>query len=87
MRMPPRHLVADRLADVAEIECALLAGHLRMEHHLQQQVAQFVPEIAHVAAIKAALGDRAAVRVDVNMAWSEGEAAFGMAAPLIRSSR
>lgn len=37
-------------------------------------------DIAHVAAIKAALGDRAAVRVDVNMAWSEGEAAFGMAA-------
>ena len=36
--------------------------------------------IAHVAAIKAALGDRAAVRVDVNMAWSEGEAAWGMAA-------
>ena len=37
-------------------------------------------DIAHVAAIKAALGDRAAVRVDVNMAWSETEAAFGMAA-------
>ena len=37
-------------------------------------------DIAHVAAIKAALGDRAAVRVDVNMAWSEGEAAWGMAA-------
>lgn len=37
-------------------------------------------DIAHVARIKAALGDRAAVRVDVNMAWSEGEAAFGMAA-------
>jgi muconate cycloisomerase len=37
-------------------------------------------DIAHVAAIKMALGDRAAVRVDVNMAWSEGEAAFGMAA-------
>ncbi|PAU96185.1 muconate/chloromuconate family cycloisomerase [Paracoccus salipaludis] len=37
-------------------------------------------DIAHVAAIKAALGDRAAVRVDVNMAWSETEAALGMAA-------
>ncbi|MGP3698857.1 muconate/chloromuconate family cycloisomerase [Rhodobacter sp. NSM] len=37
-------------------------------------------DIAHVAAIKTALGDRAAVRVDVNMAWSEGEAALGMAA-------
>src|SRR5690606_35101820 len=28
-------------------------------------------DIAHVAAIKRALGERAAVRVDVNMAWSE----------------
>ncbi|CAN7352521.1 muconate/chloromuconate family cycloisomerase [Bosea sp. LjRoot9] len=30
--------------------------------------------IAHVAAIKAALGDRASVRVDVNQAWSEATA-------------
>lgn len=37
-------------------------------------------DIAHVAEIKRALGDRAAVRVDVNMAWSETEAALGMAA-------
>jgi len=37
-------------------------------------------DIAHVAAIKRALGDRGAVRVDVNMAWSETEAARGMAA-------
>lgn len=37
-------------------------------------------DIAHVAAIKAALGDRGAVRVDLNMAWSEGEAAYGIAA-------
>lgn len=37
-------------------------------------------DIAHVARIKAALGERAAVRVDVNMAWSEGDAAHGMAA-------
>lgn len=37
-------------------------------------------DIAHVAAIKRALGDRGAMRVDVNMAWSELEAARGMAA-------
>lgn len=37
-------------------------------------------DIAHVAQIKAALGDRGAVRVDVNMAWDETEAARGMAA-------
>jgi len=37
-------------------------------------------DVAHVAAIKHALGDRGAVRVDVNMAWSETEAIYGMAA-------
>ncbi|MGO7212759.1 muconate/chloromuconate family cycloisomerase [Rhizobium ruizarguesonis] len=37
-------------------------------------------DVAHVSAIKHALGDRGAVRVDVNMAWSETEAVYGMAA-------
>ncbi|QRM57856.1 muconate/chloromuconate family cycloisomerase [Sinorhizobium sp. BG8] len=37
-------------------------------------------DVAHVTAIKAALGERAAVRVDVNMAWSETEASYGMKA-------
>ncbi len=37
-------------------------------------------DIAHVAAIKRALGDRAAVRVDVNMGWTETQAVHGMAA-------
>jgi muconate cycloisomerase len=36
--------------------------------------------IAHVAAIKRALGDRASVRVDVNQAWSETTAAISIAA-------
>jgi muconate cycloisomerase len=37
-------------------------------------------DVAHVAAIKKALGDRAAVRVDVNMAWTELQAQYGLAA-------
>ncbi|MBU9488406.1 muconate/chloromuconate family cycloisomerase [Burkholderia multivorans] len=37
-------------------------------------------DIRHVAAIKKALGDRAAVRVDVNMAWSETQAARALPA-------
>ncbi|AMM87094.1 muconate cycloisomerase (plasmid) [Martelella sp. AD-3] len=37
-------------------------------------------DIAHVARIKAALGGRGSVRVDINMAWDEMEAACGMAA-------
>ncbi|HLS42328.1 MAG TPA: muconate/chloromuconate family cycloisomerase [Paenalcaligenes sp.] len=36
-------------------------------------------DVAHVAAIKKAVGDRAVVRVDVNMAWSESDAAWGLA--------
>lgn len=37
-------------------------------------------DVAHVAQVKRALGDLAAIRVDVNMAWSETDAAWGMAA-------
>ncbi|QIL80690.1 muconate cycloisomerase [Diaphorobacter sp. HDW4A] len=36
-------------------------------------------DVAHVAAIKKAMGDRAAVRVDVNKAWSELQAQHGLA--------
>jgi muconate cycloisomerase len=36
-------------------------------------------DIAHVAAIKKAVGDHASVRVDVNMAWGETEALRGLA--------
>lgn len=36
-------------------------------------------DVAHVAAIKQALGDRASVRVDVNQAWSEAAATRGLA--------
>jgi muconate cycloisomerase len=35
-------------------------------------------DVAHVAAIKKALGDRASVRVDVNQAWDEAAADLGM---------
>ncbi|WP_159914906.1 muconate/chloromuconate family cycloisomerase [Pantoea sp. 18069] len=36
-------------------------------------------DVAHVAAIKKALGDQAVVRVDVNMAWTELQAQYGLA--------
>lgn len=36
-------------------------------------------DVAHVAAIKKALGERASVRVDVNQAWDEASAARGIA--------
>ena len=37
-------------------------------------------DVAHVSAIKRALGDRAKVTVDVNQAWNEADAATGIAA-------
>lgn len=37
-------------------------------------------DVDHVAAIKKAVGDRAVVRVDVNMAWSETQAAWAIPA-------
>ena len=37
-------------------------------------------DVAHVAKIKHALGDRARIRVDVNQAWSEIDAMWGVAA-------
>lgn len=37
-------------------------------------------DVAHVAAIRKALPDFASVRVDVNMAWREREASYGIAA-------
>ncbi|KAI3605919.1 Muconate cycloisomerase (plasmid) [Cupriavidus necator H850] len=36
-------------------------------------------DVAHVAAIKHALGDRARVTVDINQAWNEADAATGIA--------
>jgi hypothetical protein len=49
--MATLHLRADGVGDVGEIEQPLLLRHLRMEHHLQQQVAQFVAQIGPVAAV------------------------------------
>ncbi|MGM0858358.1 MAG: muconate/chloromuconate family cycloisomerase [Pseudomonadota bacterium] len=37
-------------------------------------------DVRHVAAIKEALGDQASVRVDVNQAWSESSAVYGIRA-------
>ncbi|WP_144140972.1 muconate/chloromuconate family cycloisomerase [Paraburkholderia sp. BCC1884] len=37
-------------------------------------------DVAHVSTIKAALGDRAKVTVDVNQAWNEADAALGIEA-------
>ncbi|MET3356523.1 UNVERIFIED_ORG: muconate cycloisomerase [Xanthobacter viscosus] len=69
----------DTAKDIAEAEKML---ELRRHRIFKLKIGARTPaaDVAHVAAIKRALGDRGAVRVDVNMAWSETEAAYGMAA-------
>ena len=41
------HLVRNRLRDIFETEQAALLSHARMEHDLQQQVAQFLAQFRH----------------------------------------
>ncbi len=65
--------------DIAEAE-AMLARRRHNVFKLKIGARAVRDDVAHVARIKQALGDRAAVRVDVNMAWSEADAAWGMAA-------
>ncbi|TXI02378.1 MAG: muconate cycloisomerase [Rhizobium sp.] len=69
----------DTAADIAEAEKML---DLRRHRIFKLKIGARTPreDVAHVAAVKRALGERGAVRVDVNMAWSETEAAYGMAA-------
>lgn len=69
----------DTAKDIAEAEQMLDTRRHRI-FKLKIGLRDLRDDIAHVAAIKQALGDRAAVRVDVNMAWSETQAAYGMAA-------
>ncbi|RJL16458.1 muconate/chloromuconate family cycloisomerase [Paracoccus siganidrum] len=69
----------DTARDIAEAERMLDLRRHRV-FKLKIGARPIRDDIAHVAAIKAALGDRGAVRVDLNMAWSEGEAAFGIPA-------
>lgn len=69
----------DTAKDIAEAEAMLDARRHRI-FKLKIGKRAVADDVAHVAAIRRALGDRAAVRVDVNMAWSELEARHGLAA-------
>ena len=64
--------------DIDEAE-AMLAARRHNIFKLKIGKRAVADDVAHVAAIKAALGDRASVRVDVNQAWSESEAMRGIA--------
>lgn len=69
----------DTVRDIAEAE-EMLSIRRHKIFKLKIGVRSIREDVAHVAAVKQALGDRGAVRVDVNMAWSETEAVYGMAA-------
>lgn len=69
----------DTAKDIAEAEAMLEARRHRV-FKLKIGKRAVADDVAHVAAIKKALGDRGAVRVDVNMAWSELDARYGLAA-------
>ena len=64
----------DTVKDIAEAEQMLAVGRHKI-FKLKIGARELDTDIRHVAAIKKALGERAAVRVDVNMAWSETQAA------------
>jgi muconate cycloisomerase len=64
--------------DAAEAE-AMLAARRHDIFKLKIGKRSVEADVAHVAAIKRALGDRASVRVDVNKGWDEAQADRGMA--------
>lgn len=68
----------DTHRDIDEAEQMLLARRHKV-FKLKIGLRSVKDDVAHVAAIKRALGDRASVRVDANQAWSVTEALQGMA--------
>ncbi|MGQ3296310.1 MAG: muconate/chloromuconate family cycloisomerase [Shinella sp.] len=69
----------DTAKDIAEAE-EMLSIRRHNVFKLKIGARSIREDVSHVAAIKRALGERGAVRVDVNMAWSETDAVYGMAA-------
>lgn len=48
MGMTALQFVADGSADIIKIEAAFFLRHLRVKHHLKQQVAQFAAQIVKI---------------------------------------
>ncbi|WP_250523469.1 MULTISPECIES: muconate/chloromuconate family cycloisomerase [unclassified Caballeronia] len=63
----------DTAKDIAEAE-KMLEARRHNVFKLKIGAKELEADVRHVAEIKRAVGDRAAVRVDVNMAWSEMQA-------------
>ncbi|MGF6813579.1 muconate cycloisomerase [Paraburkholderia atlantica] len=69
----------DTAKDIAEAEHMLDVRRHKV-FKLKIGAKELKTDIKHVADIKKAVGERAAVRVDVNMAWSETQAAWAIPA-------
>jgi len=69
----------DTAQDILEAE-AMLAARRHRIFKLKIGLRPVADDVAHVLAIKRALGDAVSVRVDVNQAWSELDAMRGIAA-------
>jgi muconate cycloisomerase len=65
--------------DIAEAEAMIATGRHRI-FKLKIGKRAVAEDVAHVARIKAALGDAASIRVDVNQAWTLAEARRGLPA-------
>lgn len=68
----------DTAKDIEEAE-AMLDQRRHNAFKLKIGKREAAEDVAHVAAIKRALGDRVSIRVDVNMAWTETAARRGVA--------
>lgn len=67
----------DTAKDIAEAE-AMIDRRRHNAFKLKIGKRAVADDVAHVGAIKKALGDKASIRVDVNMAWEETTALRGM---------
>jgi hypothetical protein len=50
MWVAPNHFVANGSGHIFEIECAIFFGHLSVEHHLEKQITEFVPQSVEIVA-------------------------------------
>jgi muconate cycloisomerase len=65
--------------DIAEAEAMIAAGRHNI-FKLKIGKREVAEDVAHVARIKSAMGDRASIRVDVNQSWTLAEARRGLPA-------
>ena len=91
--VPLSELFGGRITDSVEVAWTLASGDTRRDIDEAEQMLDLrrhrvfklkigsnavADDVAHVVAIKKALGERADVRVDVNQAWSESDAIWAL---------